>query len=299
MTAAFLWSAQSVAADEAAMQQYRDFLPEQLLALSEDVLNSQVPMVYLGAANDAVSPFGEVFETMALNVLMYDAIGGLEGARKTFQKDLGEKQTGQLTVWQLSELGYRASRQNMTYVGFFSFDFGGTILENQAWVGGTVEIIDERISHPVNHVEIECEKSTLTCTYRQIALSLPDRNSWSQSYHVGETVDEVYLVTRWDNDQIDAIPMDVGTCRINQLSLNFASKEFFEIAKNVGGDCTLADGTVLPKLDKPRISRIVDGQDIVSAEFSRIKEEAFGYLSSDFRSLVEEAKKQSELMGKQ
>lgn len=288
-------TAQQVRADDDAVQKYRDFLPEELLALSKDTLNTEVPMMYTGAANAAVSPYGDVFEVGALNLLMYDALGDREGATKAFQSDLGEKPTGRLTVWQLDELGYRASRQKMTYVGFFSFDFGGVVTETYARVSGTVEIIDDRIAHPINHVRIECEKSSSSCTYRQIALTLPDRNSWSQSYHVGEVADEIYLVTRWENEQIDAIPMDQGTCRINQLSLNFASKEFFEIAKNAGGDCTLANGETLPKLEKPRISRIIDGQDIVSAEFKQINDEAYSYLASDFRSLVEEAKKQAEL----
>nr|WP_169447702.1 hypothetical protein [Paracoccus zeaxanthinifaciens] len=40
-------------ADEDAVAKYRDYLPEQLLALSEDERQSSVPMMFSGAANCA------------------------------------------------------------------------------------------------------------------------------------------------------------------------------------------------------------------------------------------------------
>lgn len=46
-------------------------------------------------------------------------------------------------------------------------------------------------------------------------------------------------------------------------------------------------GVTLPRLEKPRVSRIVDGREIISAEFKAISEEAFTFFSSSFRSRVE------------
>ena len=46
-------------ADEDAIGKYRDFLPEQLLALPEDERQSSVPMMFSGAANLATAPAGD------------------------------------------------------------------------------------------------------------------------------------------------------------------------------------------------------------------------------------------------
>lgn len=160
--------------------------------------------------------------------------------------------------------------------------------ENWASVKGTVEIIDEKIAHPINHVDIECSRNEGTCEYRQIALTLPDENSWGQSYHVGEIVDDTYRITRWEGQLIDAVPLNNSACRTTQLNLNFETEEFFEIARNnTAGDCETMLGVTLPRLEKPRVSRIVDGRGIISAEFKAISEETFTFFSSSFRSRVE------------
>lgn len=285
----FLFLLVSVAhADEDAVAKYRDYLPEQLLALSEDERQSSVPMMFSGAANLATSPAGDLVMQANLNSLMYDGFADYDGAKRAFQEDLGEEPTGTLTVWQIHSLGYRASRVNMTSVSFFPFDFGGTMIENWAFVKGTVEIIEEKIAYPINHVDIECSRNEGTCEYRQIALTLPDENSWVQSYHVGEIADDTYRITRWEGQLIDAVPLNNSACRTTQLSLNFETQEFFEIARNnTAGDCETMLGVTLPRLEQPRVSRIVDGREIISAEFKAISDETFTFFSSSFRSRVE------------
>ena len=89
---------------------------------------------------------------------MYDGLADFESAKRAFQADLGEQPSGALTVWQIHTLGYRASRVNMTSVSFFPFDFGGTFSGDWAFVKGTLEIIDEKIAYPINHVDIECSR---------------------------------------------------------------------------------------------------------------------------------------------
>lgn len=274
--------------DEDAIAKYRDFLPEELLALSEEERQSSVPMMFSGAANLAVSPAGDLVLQANLNSLMYDGLADFERAKRAFQADLGEQPSGALTVWQIHTLGYRASRVNMTSVSFFPFDFGGTLTGDWAFVKGTLEIIDENIAYPINHVDIECSRGRGTCEYQQIALTLPDENFWVQSYHVGEIVDEVYQITRWEGQSIDAVPINSTGCRINQLSLNFETQEFFEIARNnTTGDCETMLGEALPRLEKPRVSRIVDGQDIISAEFNAISKETFTFFATAFRDRVD------------
>ncbi|MGR3461339.1 MAG: hypothetical protein ACU0AX_03695 [Roseovarius sp.] len=275
-------------ADEDAVAKYRDYLPEQLLALSDEIRRSSVPMMLSAAASLAKSPAGDLVMQANLNALMYDGLADYDGAKRAFQADLGEEPTGTLTVWQIHSLGYRASRVNITSVSFFPFDFGGTMTENWAFVKGTVEIIDEKIAYPINHVDIECSRNEGTCEYRQIALTLPDENSWVHSYHVGEIADDTYRITRWEGQLIDAVPLNNSACRTTQLSLNFETQEFFEIARNnTAGDCETMLGVTLPRLEKPRVSRVVDGREIISAEFKAISEETFTFFSSSFRSRVE------------
>lgn len=226
--------------------------------MSKEERSNSVPMMFIGAANLAMSETGDLVIQAHLNTLMYNGLADYDGAKRAFQADLGEESTGELTVWQIHTLGYRASRSNMTYVSFFPFDFGGAITDSWAYVKGTAKILDEKIAYPINHVVIECDRAEGVCEYRQIALMLPDEQSWTQSYHVGEIADDTYRITRWENSQIDAVPHNHTACRINQLSLNFVTKEFFEIARNnTSGDCETSLGVALPRLERPRLSQIV------------------------------------------
>ena len=162
--------------------------------------------------------------------------------------------------------------------------------DNWAFVKGTVKIVDEQIAYPINHVDVECRRDRNTCKYRQIALMLPDETSWAQSYHIAEIADVAYQIIRWEENQIDAVPLDNSACRTTQLSFNFETGEFFEIARNnTAGDCETSLGVTLPRLEKPRVSEIVDGRGIISSEFRRIRDEAGKYLSRTFRKRVAEA----------
>ncbi|MFG6661446.1 hypothetical protein [Sulfitobacter sp. 915] len=284
----FLVFAGCAYADSDAVEKYRNYLPEQLLALPEDERSSSVPMMYSSAANLAASPAGDFITQARLNSLMYNGFSEFEGAKRDFQVDLGEEPTGNLTVWQLHTLDYRTSRLNMTFVSFFPFTFNGEIAGNMAFVKGTLTMLDDKIAYPVNHVDIVCDRQEGTCKYRQVALTLPDETSWAQSYHVGEIANETYRITRWDKNQIDAVPMNNTACRTNQLSFNFETKEFFEIARNnTSENCQLFGESNIPRLEKPRISQIVDGWDIISDEFEAIKKEAYSFYSSSFRSQLE------------
>lgn len=278
-------------ADDAAVARYKDYLPEQIMQLPEQERKSKVPMMYIGAANQAVSEAGDLLVQSALNSLMYNGFADFEGAKRAFQEDIGERPTSELTVGQLHTLGYRASRLNLTDVSFFSLEYGGTITKDYASVKGTLKIIDEKIAYPINHVEIECHRVGGYCSYDQVALLLPDEKSWGQTYSVSTVAVEVYKITRWDGNQIDAVPYENTACRTNQLSFNFTTNEFFEIARNnTFGDCETASGVTFPRLDKPRVSQIIDGDEIVSAEFKRLNDEAFGYYSSEFRKRVQSLK---------
>jgi len=263
---------------------YYSFLPIQILSMTDKERSSSVPMMYIGAAKLATAPYGDLVIQSNLNALMYPGLADYKAAMRAFQTDLGDKPTGELTVGQIHQLGYRAERSNLTEVSFFLGDFGGSMVDNWATVEGTSIILGENIAYPVNHVSVKCDRARGICEYRQIVMSLPDSNSFVQMYDVGEIADETYRITRWEGRQIDAVPVEAPGCRINQLSFNFETKEYFEIARNNSeGDCETLLGVTLARLEKPRISQIVDGGEIISAEFKKLKDEAYGYFSSDFR----------------
>ncbi|MCQ1779108.1 hypothetical protein NOJ05_18040 [Neorhizobium galegae] len=285
-TLGLVCSAAAQAADD-AVARYKNHMPRQITEMSPAERSSSVPLNLIWAANLAVSDKGDVVFQSQLNSLMYNGLADYERAKKEFQRDLGDEPTGKLTVGQIYTLGYRASRLNLTQVSFFPLDFGGTLSADAAVVKGTSKIIDERIAYPVNYTVVECLRKEGYCHYRQIALTLPDEKSWTQSYYIGEIANEYYKITRWENNQIDATPYNDTACRINQLSFNFATKEYFEIARNnTAGDCNTTVGITLPRLPKPRVSQIVDGQDIVAAEFRRLSNEAYGYYSGEFKKRI-------------
>lgn len=277
-------------ADDAGMEKYRNWLPGQIRSMPDKQRDSEVPMTYIMAANTALSPLGDLLIQSNLNSLMYNGVSDFDAAKRRFQSDLGEPQTGNLTVGQIAKLSYRAERTQLTNVNFFSYQFGGKAFSDTAYVHGTVKLLDENIAYPVNYVEIQCSKSAGTCTYRQLVLVLPDESSWAQSYSVMESVNDTYKITRWDNDRIDARPLTEGTCRVNELRLNFAANEFYEFATNAPeGKCEMPLGGSLPKLEKPRVAQIVDGDPLISAQFQKIRQETYQFMSSEFRSKVDAA----------
>ena len=104
-----------------------------------------------------------------------------------------------------------------------------------------------------------------------MGLQLPNDNSWAHTYHVFSFDAEIYKITSWQNGAIDGLPASPGACRVNSLKLNFIAKEFFEIASNTAKNCEVG-GRKFKKLPKPRISQIVDGKDIIEAEFTRVRQ---------------------------
>ncbi|MCB9990856.1 MAG: hypothetical protein H6867_05705 [Rhodospirillales bacterium] len=294
------WSSFAFADDE-GVKKYRDYTPQQLAELPQDVRSSDVPMMYLFAMQNGIGEGSELLFGMWLNRLMYPGIHNYDTAVKAFQKDLGDEPTGIFTVWQIYNLEQRAEMQKLDTV-FFPENFSSYIAKDSAKVEGTVTILEDRIAYPINHVKVNCYKTDGYCEYNMTVLMVPKEDSWSQSYQVMDMGTDIYKITRWENDEIDAVPTNTGTCRINSLNFNFKTKEFFEIAKNAEGECEFM-GTTFEKLAKPRISQILDGKKIIQQEFANLKKKAFEVTASDFQKkankLIETVKPPPEEMKKQ
>ncbi len=282
----------SVCADETAMTKYRNYTPKQVFDMPEKQRQSVMPMAYIFAAQRGLAVDSELLFGMQLNKLMYSGIHDYKSAVSAFQADIGDPQTGVLTVYQIHQLEYRSDLQNLAYVAFPD----GLYSSKRADYGiveGTVTILDDKIAWPINHHKIKCFKSENTCEVQQVILVLPDEKSWAQQYQVMIDSTEYYNVTRWTNDTIDAeYPIKKDSCRTVSLSLNFKTKEFFFITKNAGGKCEFL-GKSIEQLAKPRISQVVEGKKIFDIEFEKIKKVAYESLASEFRQKVGKVMAQS------
>lgn len=279
-------------ADDDAVKKYRDYTPQQLADLPEKERSSSVPMMYSFAARNGLSKGADLLFAMQLNTLMYAGVSDYEGAVKSFQKDLGDKATGVLTVWQIYNLEKRSDFQKLSRVSFPS-DYSSRKTDSYATVSGTMMIHDERIAWPVNHVQLKCYKADKYCKLNQLYLVFPEDDSWSHTFNVMQDTPQYYDITNWSDDIVDAVPSDPGSgCRVTGFNLNFKTKEFYQITRNGTGECETM-GVTFPKLEKPRIAQIVDGKEIINKEFGNLSQKAFSFLSSAFREKVKKLEAES------
>lgn len=273
-------------ADEESVQKYRNYTPEQIRDLPEKVKRSEVPIMYSFAAQSGLSVGSELSFGMYLNQLMYPGVHDYKKAVKAFQADLGDEPTGVLTVWQIHKLEQNSGMQKLSRV-LFPDQFTSFKTYDYAFVKGTMIIVDDKIAWPINHVRVMCDRRNNYCRLDQTYIDIPNDESWSQNYHVMVDDSEYYDISRWSEDNIDAVPQEtLSGCRTTAMNFNFKTKEFFYITRNAGGDCELL-GVTLEKLQKPRISQIVDGSEIISKEFAKVEKAAYEVLASDFRKKVD------------
>jgi hypothetical protein len=275
----------AASASDDAMLKYKDFTPQELAALSKEERHSSVPIAYSSAAGSGMSKGSKLLFSMQLNALMYPAIDNYQLAVKQYQRDLGDKDTGILTVSQIYKMEKRSEFQKLSRV-FFPNQYSSYKTKSSASVQGTMMIHDERIAYPVNHTKLTCYKTDNHCELDQLYLNFPKADSWGANFHVMEASTEYFDITSWGENTIDAVPSDPGSgCRKISFNLNFKTKEFYQIIRNGDKACEI-NGTTFPKLKKPRIAQIVDGEKIINTEFSNLKKMAFEMLSIDFQNKI-------------
>ena len=285
------FSGKTHSAENDGIEKYRDFTPQQIADLPQELRSSEVPMVYIFAARSGISFGSELLFARQLNMLMYPAVSDYDESVRMFQTDLGDQATGVLTVSQIQELENRVAYQNNPSIYFpntFSSYIGpyGLALAQGTWmIQG-----EENIAYPVNHSKITCNQSDNVCTVSQLSMQLPSSDDWAYSYHIHESTEETWNITSWSDSVIEAVPADASSenCRRTSLSLNFDTKEFYEITMNGATDCEVL-GTTLPRLTSPRIAQLVDGEEIINDALGQIATEAFEYLSSGFKNRIEKA----------
>jgi len=240
-------------------------------------------MVFGWAASQATSPFGEITYKKELNSLMYSGFHNYSEAIKSFQKDLGDKPTGKLTVGQIDKLGKYSEHQKLGMVSFpDTFSSLKIDITGYAKITGTFVMHNDNIAFPVNYVEIVCDKREGYCTLEQTVLIIPKEDDWSMTYMVMNMNPERYRIISWDGDEINAVydSPDSGL----YLLLNFKKKEFIQYNKN-----------------KKRTTQVMDGKNIFKESFDKVAQKSFSYLSSEYRNavykLIEESERQSKEKG--
>ena len=280
----------SASATEDAVEKYKNYLPEQIKNIPDKVRESEVPMMYIFAAQNGIAKDSDLLFASQLNSLMYSGVSDYQLAVRAFQKDLGDKPTGELTVSQIHKLELRSSMQKLSRLGFPN-RYISNKSENNAMVEGTMIIIDDTIAWPVNHITLRCYRKEGYCEMSQINVEFPNEKSWTQTYQVVENQIEYYDIKNWGADVVDAmVPESPNKCRTTSLNLNFKTKEFYYTTRNAGGSCEVL-GATFEKLPKPRISQIVDGEKIFNEAFQKVEAGAYNVLSSDFKNRVEKSLK--------
>ena len=263
---------------------YYHHTPEQLRDLDAEERSSRVPIMYTSVARVGLHPDSPLFFGMQLNSLMYPGIADYQKAITAFQKDLGDTPTGTLTVGQLQKLELYSDMQKLSGVGFPD-EFSSWMSDGFASIKGTYIIHDDNIWNPINHHVLTCTKSSMYCEDSELALRLPKEDGWTQTYNIYRFKPEGYRVTRWEANQIEAVPIDPGSgCRKTTLTFNFDTDEFYSITTNGTGSCKSELFDVeFDKLSKPRISQIVDGGPIIRKQFQDIKRNALEVINHKVR----------------
>ena len=268
-------------ADQSGLQRYRNYTPKQWKDLSEKIRSSDVPIMYSLAAQKGLSKGSQFVLAWELQELMYPGLSNYEKAVRQFQRDLGDKVDGELTLWQISELTRRSEIQDLRDPGF-PRSFHSGIYESYASVTGTMILLDEEIAEPINRHQVKCYKSTEICETRVLSLVIPTDKSFIQVFTMLENAGPTYKITRWDSDSIEAISTNPSACRVVSVALNFKTEEFYFITRNGSNDCEVL-GEKFPRLAKPRIAQIVDGARVINKKFSDLSRKAHEVTAKDFQ----------------
>lgn len=182
--------------------------------------------------------FTKATELLALSRLLYPATQ--EGI-KEFQTDIGAAATGELTIGELMELGYRANSASETkviafsgppFISFIEYPGFGSASVRGTWVFDNNELIDN-----ISVTEITCRHEENKCTSINAELKIPKiRDNPKDEYNSSEDYglnlwSESYTLDSWDKSQIVA---HIDLCGTTQLTLDISRQEVREVASGNG-----------------------------------------------------------------
>ena len=225
---------------------------------------------------------------------MYNGLTDYEGAKRAYQRDIGDIATGTLTVGQIYMLLFREHRAKLSTELFIALPYYFGIdqreTETIAYLTATQVIAHPDAKNDVNFQRFECFTSGDYCTriVNKIRVGFDNRNMTDISIDFGDV--QYYKITRWVGGVIEMEPETSPECFKEELTFNFQTEEFFQITKNgVDANCTAGkDATPVERLTQPLVSSFVNGGPIAEAQLKRLEDEVYQSFSSDYRKQVEQ-----------
>lgn len=300
ISCALLWSTPSWAEEsfESKYASYYDdyahYLPSELEALGEDFYGVNVAGSLVEVLNLSKTDPNEITVRTALHTLMYNGLTDYEGAKRAYQRDIGDIATGTLTVGQIYMLLFREHRAKLSTELFIALPYYFGIdqreTETIAYLTATQVIAHPDAKNDVNFQRFECFTSGDYCTriVNKIRVGFDNRNMTDISIDFGDV--QYYKITRWVGGVIEMEPETSPECFKEELTFNFQTEEFFQITKNgVDANCTAGkDATPVERLTQPLVSSFVNGGPIAEAQLKRLEDEVYQSFSSDYRKQVEQ-----------
>jgi len=248
--------------------------------MSEQEINKLPMKEVIKHFKDETGPLMENWVLLSLGRLAYFQPlqeKAIRDAIKKFQRDIGQPQTGELTMGQFSELTRRATRfsDNPVYLSSFGdklsiYSFGTDYIS----VEGTWTIEGENIAHPINHSKITCHKSRATCEINEVDISVPNSKNSNEAYNL-YLYTEHFKVISWTDSEV--ISQHDAICRTTIMTMNILNNEVFQIIRNK----TEKDCEILPSLKKPRIARLNPGYKLSHEFWKKRKRATLKYLNSE------------------
>jgi len=239
-------------------------------------------IIGLGKSGDLISQF-------VLRGLYYPES---EEGIKQFQMDINAEPTGELTFGQVEELERRSIRIEDTKVyttGGFGDELVISNVQGYLQVKGTWILEGEDIAYPINESKISCDRSRGECEVIQAEVIVPTIDSSDENYTL--SVDSTtYSIVSWNESEV--IARYSVSCRISMLTINFNSKEVFEVTRNNETKECREGYLKLPSLDKPRIARLVPGWNRTYKWWKDRQKKTTEYINPRFREKMKEAIKQ-------
>ena len=258
LLATFVWSSTAIADEK--LPDISKMSDKELYNLPKDV-RDKIPLkeIFKRAPGGDMAPTVMLTVSFALAKLMYFnpmPEKQIREAIKKFQSDIGQGQTGELTMGQLDELSRRSNRlsDNSIYVPGLGETLDVFGEEDYVVTEGTWTIEGEKHAFPINFSKINCSKPRGTCEINQINISIPRLNDSSQGFLVAHApyTEELEIIS-WTNNEI--VSQGDIRCRTTIMTINIESNEVFQITRNKGNNkCA-----TLPQLKKPRIARLIPG----------------------------------------
>lgn len=200
-----------------------------------------------------------------------------------FQRDIGAKATGELTMGQFEELNRRAIRRHDSPVYAIGFAGVHRIEDYFVSASGTWIIENDQIAHPVNTAEINCYKDQKTCQLIQAIIVVPSLESSQVPYHLSLDT-ETYEIISWTDNEVISRSFGTDQCRSTVLTINTASEEVYEITRNNNKEgCKFGGLLEIPLLEQPQISRLVKRFDTTRAFWKERRKADGEFMNSELR----------------